>query len=206
MIKCNNKGTIRKRAIVRTIVLIFLLNFITVHANALVDYPHFDINNIGCDSCHFIYGGQPSLLPPWTVHTPQDIDDTQYNTLCWSCHNDIDAPYVRTHSSLQTDNGYGDWAVECRVCHNPHYQKQSKIYGSASYLYSGTSTGVTTTTLTKTGAGWTVNGYQGLVVYPNASQVKYNYKILSNTSDTLTIEGPVNLSKVSVGNTFAIVY
>ncbi|RJR17296.1 MAG: hypothetical protein C4581_08270, partial [Nitrospiraceae bacterium] len=71
-----------------------------------IDYPHFEINNIGCDSCHFIYGTEPSLLPPWTAHTPQNIDDTQYNTLCWSCHNDSDAPYVRTHSSLQTDNSY----------------------------------------------------------------------------------------------------
>ncbi|MEW6602208.1 MAG: hypothetical protein AB1499_14640, partial [Nitrospirota bacterium] len=67
-----------------------------------LDYPHFTGNNIGCSACHFVYGTEPSLLPPWTAHVPQDIDDTQFNTLCWSCHNDIEAPYVRTHSSLQT--------------------------------------------------------------------------------------------------------
>jgi hypothetical protein len=185
-------------------VLIILLNLISIQASAL-DYPHFGINNIGCDSCHFIYGTEPSLLPPWTAHTPQNIDDTQYNTLCWSCHNDIDAPYVRTHSSLQIDNSYGDWTVECKVCHNPHYQKQ-KEFGSASYLYSGTSTNVTSTTLIKSGAGWTTDAYKDMVVIPNVSQNKYIYKITGNTNDTLTIEGPIDLTKVSPGNTFAILY
>ncbi|MBI5664922.1 MAG: hypothetical protein HZC49_07530, partial [Nitrospirae bacterium] len=171
-----------------------------------IDYPHFSINSIGCDSCHFVSGTQPSLLPPWTAHNPQDIDDTQYNTLCWSCHNDIDAPYMRTHSSLQTDNSYGDWTVECRVCHDPHYQDQFRKYGSPSYLYSGASTGITASTITKTGAGWTANAYTGLVIVPNVLQKNYNYNILSNTSDTLTVQGPINLTKVTVGNTFAIVY
>ncbi|NIN37071.1 MAG: hypothetical protein GTO60_19050 [Gammaproteobacteria bacterium] len=35
---------------------------------------------------------------------------------------------------------------------------------------------------------------------------KYSYKILSNTADTLTIEGPVDLTKAGTGDTFAIVY
>ncbi|RJR17297.1 MAG: hypothetical protein C4581_08275 [Nitrospiraceae bacterium] len=170
------------------------------------DYPHFGINNLGCDSCHFVYGSQPSLLPPWTEHVPQDIDDTQFNTLCWSCHNDIDAPYVKTHSSLQIDNSYGDWTVECRVCHNPHFQKQFRTFGTSSYLYSGVSTGITATALTKTGAGWTVDTYQGHVLYPNILQKNYNYQILNNTSDTITVQGPMNLAKAGVGNTFAIVH
>lgn len=114
------------------ICLIQLFFYISIpSANAATDYPHSVINNIGCDSCHFVYGTEPSHLPPWTAHIPQDVDDTQYNTLCWSCHNDVDAPYVRSHSSRQTDNDYGDWTVECRVCHYPHYQKQFKTYGSA---------------------------------------------------------------------------
>lgn len=194
-----------KRLLFRAWMIAFGIILIYVQSYA-IDYPHFGANNIGCDSCHFVYGGQPSLLPPWTEHAPLDIDDTQFNTLCWSCHNDIDAPYVKTHSSLQIDNGYGDWSIECRVCHNPHYQRQSKNYGSASYLYSGTSTGLTVTTITKSGANWTTNQYKGYVVYPNAAQVNYNYGIISNTSDTLTVKGPIDLSKASAGNTFAIVY
>ncbi|RJR15265.1 MAG: CxxxxCH/CxxCH domain-containing protein [Nitrospiraceae bacterium] len=181
------------------------LGLITSGGQAL-DYPHFSGNSIGCSSCHFVYGSQPSLLPPWTAHLPQDIDDTQYNTLCWSCHNDIEAPYVRTHSSLQTDNGYGDWTIECRTCHNPHTQRQADTYGSSSYLYSGTSTNITSTVLTKSGAGWGVNAYQGLVVIPNTAQMKYKYRISGNTADTLMISGPVDLTKAAAGNTFAIVY
>ncbi|MBI5408469.1 MAG: hypothetical protein HZA14_03790, partial [Nitrospirae bacterium] len=194
-----------KRALFKIAFLAWALILIATNANSL-DYPHNGINNIGCDSCHFIYGGEPSLLPPWTVHTPQDIDDTQFNTLCWSCHNDIDAPYMRTHSSLQIDTSYGNWTVECKVCHNPHYQRQFRAYGSASYLYSGTSISVTNTTITKTGAGWTVDAYKNLIVIPNIAKRDYNYKILSNTSDTLTVEGPIDLTKATAGNTFAIVY
>jgi len=195
----------KKIKLTSRLVIVLLLIFGFSKANA-ADYPHFDGNNVGCESCHFISGTQPSLMPLWTVHTPTDIDDTQFNTLCWSCHNDVDAPLVMTHSSLQTDNGYGDWTFECKVCHNPHYQKQFDTYGSASYLYSGASTGITATTVTRTGAGWTVNAYQGLVVVPNIAQKRYKYQIASNTADTLTLEGPVNLTKAAVGNTFAIVY
>jgi len=171
-----------------------------------LDYPHFSGNSIGCNSCHFVYGMQPSLLPPWTAHVPQDIDDTQHNTLCWSCHNDIEAPFVRTHSSLQTDNGYGDWSMECRTCHNPHSQKQADTYGSSSYLYSGVSTNMSAITLTKSGAGWTVNKFLGRVLIPNTAQMKYKYRITGNTPDTLTIASPMDLSKAVAGDTFAIVY
>ncbi|HBH61185.1 MAG TPA: hypothetical protein DDX85_05485 [Nitrospiraceae bacterium] len=195
----------KSHIIIKILILGILLIFTAPNGNAF-DYPHFGGNNIGCSSCHFIYGTEPTLLPPWTAHVPQDIDDTQYNTLCWSCHNDIDAPYVRTHSSLQIDNGYGNWTIECRTCHNPHYQKQADTYGSQSYLYSGTSTNVAATTLTKSGAGWTTDEYQGQVLIPNIAQNKYKYKIISNTSDTLNIESPMDLSKAAAGNTFAIFY
>ncbi|RJR16408.1 MAG: CxxxxCH/CxxCH domain-containing protein [Nitrospiraceae bacterium] len=205
MIRSRYRGVSISIVIYKPLITIFALLLAFIEATA-IDSPHYDLNRIGCDSCHFVRGSEPSLLPPWTSHVPQDIDDTQYNTLCWSCHNDIEAPYVRTHSSLNTDNGYGDWTVECRVCHNPHYQKQFRTYGSASYVYSGASTGLTASTITKTGAGWALNAYKGLVVVPNLLQVNYNYKILSNTSDTLTVQGPLNLSKAAVGNTFAIVY
>ncbi|MBI5055204.1 MAG: CxxxxCH/CxxCH domain-containing protein [Nitrospirae bacterium] len=193
----------KKETIIAILVLTFCL--ITSHAYSL-DYPHSSVNNIGCDSCHFVYGTQSTLMPEWTSHTQQNIDDTQYNSLCWSCHNDVDAPYVRTHSSLNIDNGYGNWTMECITCHDQHYQRQFRTYGSPSYLYQGTVSSVTTTTLTRTGAGWTDDQYKDLVVVPNIAQKNYNYKITGNTGDTLTIAGPVDLTKASSGNTFAIVY
>ncbi|MBI5665238.1 MAG: hypothetical protein HZC49_09195, partial [Nitrospirae bacterium] len=193
------------KSILRPILLSLILVLAAVQAHSR-DYPHFGNNNIGCDSCHFVYGTQPSLLPPWTEHTPQDIDDTPYNMLCWSCHNEIEAPYVRTHSSLQIDNGYGDWTIECRKCHDPHTQFQLRTYGSAGFLYQGTVSNVDATSLKENGATWTVNQYKGFVVVPNKTDVRFNYKIVSNTIDTLTIQGPVDLSRVAAGNSFAIVY
>jgi predicted CxxxxCH...CXXCH cytochrome family protein len=197
--------------IIIVIIILLILNAIPGYA---LDYPHYDLNNISCDSCHFVYGSEPSLLPEWTAHTPQDIDDTQYNTLCWSCHNDIEAPYVRTHSSLNTSDKYGDadgdgeagWSMECRVCHDPHQQRQFRAYGSESYVYEGVVSSVTATTLTESGASWSSNEYKGMIIYPNVEEANYNYRIVGNTSDTITVAGPIDLTRVSVGDTFAITY
>ncbi|MEW6601282.1 MAG: cytochrome c3 family protein, partial [Nitrospirota bacterium] len=197
----------KRGSILSGLTVILVIGLMVTRAYPVNDYPHFGKNSIGCDSCHFIFGTQPSLLPPWTEHVQQDIDDTQFHTLCMSCHNDVDAPFVKTHSSLTMDDeDYGTWSVECRVCHSSHWQRQVKVYDSDSYLYSGASTGMTTTTLTKTGAGWTENEYQGYVLYPNVSRTNYNYEILSNTADTITVHGPINLTKAAVGNTFAVIY
>jgi hypothetical protein len=101
-----------------------------VYASGL-DVPHNTVNSISCGNCHDIFAyNQPNLMPPWTVHAPQDIDDTQLNTLCRGCHNDIPVPYVKTHSSLQTGTKYGNWTVECSVCHDPHAQEQNNLNGS----------------------------------------------------------------------------
>ena len=202
----------KKSTILKILILALALSLTAIQTDAL-DYPHNSVNNIGCDSCHYIYGTEPTLMLPWLVYGV-DIDDTQYNSLCWSCHNNIIAPDMKTHSSLQIDNDYGNWTVECRVCHNPHYQKQFNTYGSETYLYSGISTGILTgqpsagkSELTMTGAGWTINEYQGLVVIPNISQGSYGYRIESNTDSVLTIKGEVDLTKVTPGvDTFAIIY
>ncbi len=192
-----------KRLVFAAIMFMLFLTSAQVYAQ---DWPHNEANGVGCDSCHFIYGTEPSLLPPWTAHDPQDIDDTQFNTLCWSCHNDIEAPFVNTHSSLQTDNSYGDWSIECRVCHNQHGHEQIRTYGSESYVYEGVSTDMTATTIMQAGAGWAVDEWKGLLVFPNVLDLSINYKILSNTSDTLTVQGPVNMGAASAGDTFVIVY
>jgi len=97
-----------------------------------LDAPHNQTNNIGCESCHDVSAGdQPDLMPLWTVHPPQDIDDTQFNTLCWSCHNDLPTSYYPTHSSKNATTRYGNWTVECWVCHNQHTQEQNIIHGSS---------------------------------------------------------------------------
>ncbi len=102
-------------------------------AIAGLDEPHNVINSIGCDSCHDLTASdQPMMMPVWTAHEPIDIDDTQFNTLCVSCHVTRNVFLnILTHSSLQTGNKYGDWTVECWVCHNQHKQDQDNLNGSS---------------------------------------------------------------------------
>jgi len=150
-----------------------------VYADELgIDYPHCSTYDIGCSYCHYMFDGS---WPDWVTSGGEDIDDTPYNNLCWSCHNDVIAPEVDAHSSLTTSEQYGVWSIECRTCHWPHHQKQLRTYGADSYVYTATSTSITFNTLTKSGAGWT-----GV---PNLAELSYNYKITGNTSDTLTIDG-----------------
>ena len=108
-------------------VLIFLVAL--ADARAALDAPHDASSGTGCLSCHQMTSTYPKLLPP-LGHPAQNIDDTIANNSCWSCHNDTTAPFVQTHSSLQTDNGYGNWSVECWVCHNQHMQEQNRYNGS----------------------------------------------------------------------------
>jgi hypothetical protein len=189
--------------VIRVSLIALLAGLIVTLAYAALDYPHTELNQISCLNCHQVHDGTDKLLPP---HEPQDIDDTAANNVCWSCHNDIEAPYVRTHSSLTTSNKYGDWSIECRTCHNPHHQRQFRTYGSEGYLYSGTVSAITSTSLTMSGSGWVTDQYQGLIVIPDLAQDDYSYKITGNTDNELTIEGPVDLSWVSQGDSFAIVY
>ncbi len=184
-------------------IVLLLLSACSVYA---LDAPHNESNGIGCDSCHDITSSQPKRMPAWTAHPPVDIDDTQFNTLCWSCHNEVIAPYMKTHSSLQADDDYGNWSVECWVCHNQHAQDQFRAYGGASYLYSGTSATVATSTLSVSGDPWTVNQYAGYILIPNIASPYYNYTITGNTTNTLTVQGPIDLSEVTDGDSFAIVY
>jgi len=182
-----------------------------MYAQASMDYPHSTVNGFTCVTCHDIHGGFDKLLRIANPHAPQDIDDTPANNLCWSCHNDVVAPFQNPHSSHQIDEDYGQWAIECIVCHNPHKQEQNASYGAEGYLATGSVTTVSTTSLHSAGATWTVDEFAGLIVIPNTAQTYNNYRILSNTADTLTISAGLSgagmdMSKVSPGNTFAVIY
>jgi predicted CxxxxCH...CXXCH cytochrome family protein len=193
-----------KRTAIKVFICALLLSLVAIEAHTL-DYPHTGTNSISCDDCHYVWGSEPSLLLD-SLTFGGDIDDTQYNALCWSCHDNVTATQVYTHSSLQTDNGYGDWTVECRTCHDPHGNYQFRTYGSDSYIYQGTVTSVDATTLTQTGAGWTNDQFKDLIVIPNTAWNYNNYRITGNDSDTLTVAGPIDLAYANPGDTFAIVY
>ncbi len=209
--KRDNSENHAAQIITKICVLALALSAIGGVTDAL-DYPHNTTNGIGCGSCHISHNGGEGLLP---AHTPTNIDDTQVNTLCWSCHNPLGtAPYEETHSSLTTDAGYGDWSIECTTCHDPHKHEQFWEYVASeptNYYVdpdaTGTVAAVTTSTLQKQGPSvWAEDQYAGLVVYPNIAEPGYSYNILSNTADTLTVDGVINTSMVTIGDTFAIVY
>jgi len=196
--------------------LAFTLAISTMFVQAL-DFPHTDVNNIGCLNCHDIHTFQPGtpLLKMVNSIDPGNVDDTAFNNLCWSCHNDAVAPYRRPHSSYVIDTSFGNWAIECKTCHNPHYNPQLKQYGDESYLHTGYVTAVTASTLTSAGAGWTVDQYAGRVVYPDVSRIPESgntpsYRVVSNSTNTLslTIEDGFSLTDVGItaGDQFAILY
>lgn len=77
--------TMLKKSLYMTLALLFASSA-GFADDAGLHYPHNETSNIGCLSCHY----QAIEAPPeWFTHVPQDLDDTPYNNLCRSCHNDI---------------------------------------------------------------------------------------------------------------------
>ncbi len=82
-----------------------------------IDAPH----PTDCTTCHSLHA---STYPSLT------------SQLCEGCHFEGGpAPAVSTHSSLTTDNGYGNWHVNCWECHDPHTQHQDDTYGTSYGMY-----------------------------------------------------------------------
>jgi len=161
------------------------------------DYPHNESTAGKCSAC-------PASESP-------DLANSAVVVSCEKCHSESNpaATIEKAHSSLNTSGRYGTWSVTCSTCHDPHEQQQVVKYGSSSYLYSSASTSVVSgaeySTITSAGAEWTVNQWQGMLVIGNtASPSPVFYKINDNTSDTLTVLGP--LKDIVPGDTFAIVY
>ncbi|MEW6486245.1 MAG: hypothetical protein AB1423_16840, partial [Pseudomonadota bacterium] len=197
------------KPLISCIIMVFILA-ITYYFTALAatDAPHNASNNVNCGSCH----GAGLLNSPFWGGT------MSYDQLCLNCHktssgpySETNAPLVVTHSSLTTSDKYGEWARECRNCHEPHYQKQ-KTYKNTDannlYLATGTITncvynGNNTSTLTYSTitykTGWDAakltektSGYRRAILWPNVNQTGYNYPIIAvdtPTANTITVSG-----------------
>jgi predicted CXXCH cytochrome family protein len=85
--------------------------------DAWADPPHTGI----CSACHSIHSASyPALV----------------SQLCEGCHFEGGpALAVETHSSLRTNNGYGNWHVDCWGCHDAHTQHQDRIWGTSYGMY-----------------------------------------------------------------------
>ncbi len=190
---------------------------------AALDFPHTPSNptvpDLSCLNCHDLDSEEAKLLKPSAPHPEMGGSDTNPNNLCWSCHIGPQlAPYRAPHSSQQTSDQFGDWFIECRTCHNPHYQPQLARYGEEAYLASGTisqvTSGALTSTLTDSAADWREDEHAGRVLFPNvdasddasARAGGLSYRVLGNSATTLTIDGAMDLTRIAPGDRYAIVY
>jgi len=158
-----------------------------------------------------------------------------FDQLCLNCHTassgpyvDTNAPLVKTHSSDNTSNQYGEWSRECRDCHDPHYQKQ-KVYKNtdANNLYLATGiidgcayNGNGTSTLTYSSItykpGWdaakvvekTVE-YRRAILFPNISKLGFSYPVtgINEVDKEITVTGDARpVYQYISSSTFAMIY
>jgi predicted CXXCH cytochrome family protein len=217
---------------VAIIAIVGLLLFFPPHFASAIDTPHNASNNINCGSCH----GEEILNSPFWggSYIPLNIDDTPYNKLCLSCHlapsgpySEEYAPLEKTHSSLTTDNSYGDWTRECRNCHDPHYQRQkyykkydsNLLYLATGIITSGTyNSGDNTTELVYSTiiykSGWTAakltektGEYRRTILLPNIGSIGYNYPVINmNEGENKLIVTGNAISDLTLPSTFAVMY
>lgn len=218
------------KLVVAIVIIIGVVMAVTSESIADIDAPHNESNNVSCGSCH----GQGLLNSPFWGGSGS------YDQICLNCHTassgpytETNAPLVKTHSSQNTSDQYGEWSRECRNCHDPHYQKQ-KIYRNTDagnlYLATGTITlyvynGDGTSTLTYSSitykSGWGAsklldktekggNDKRSTVLFPNVKKLGYSYPIIAvdtPTANTITVKGNVTpVYQYISSSTFAALY
>ncbi|MBA4372087.1 MAG: hypothetical protein C0402_04425 [Thermodesulfovibrio sp.] len=176
------------------------------------DPPHTHENAVGCGNCHYTSGaGAP---PPWM--SSGSGDNTVNNLRCTQCHT-----LYKTHSATSTESSLwqtlGGWIVECVNCHNPHYQMQSKRWGTISYVATGTVSAVGAWQTSANQTAVTLSAplgaeYQGYYLIPNTAYRNFLYKIktLTNGQSQVAVKGKVGTGavfpKAGPGTSYAIVY
>lgn len=187
-----------------------------------LDAPHNITKTVACSTCHDASG----TASPWRTQptgTPY-IDNTYANNLCTSCHyaTNSDPRFssskyknVETHSSYQTNGtnaGTGAWVMDCRTCHNAHYQAQVTSYPTSTVVsfVTGTASYTNATTLT-VGNTLTAATYTNWIIVPNTAYPTMKYRITGNTANTITVDSgqPINaglFQPVGSSKTYVIRY
>ncbi|MBI5635019.1 MAG: CxxxxCH/CxxCH domain-containing protein, partial [Nitrospirae bacterium] len=195
-----------------TIALFILLMVVPITAYG-VDQPHDPSQSpaVDCGSCHWLSGAAND--PAWATPGP-GVDDTVNNKRCTQCHNGAPIMAGVTHSTDTTGStlwaAQGGWRAECIDCHNPHYQRQNRKWGSASHITTGTVSSIaagnaTSNVILSAPLG---SNYQGYYLIPNTGLNMILYKIKNPTSGSsnITVQGTVDTSLAAPGDTYAIVY
>jgi len=178
-----------------------------------LDQPHDPSQSpaVDCSNCHWTSGA--ANAPAWSTSGPTS-DDTVNNKRCTQCHNGSPVVAAATHSTTTTGSTkwavQGGWSAECIDCHNPHYQRQNRKWGSASHITTGTVSSIaagnsTSNIIISAPLG---TNYQDYYIIPNTALNMITYKIKNPTSGSsnITVQGAVDTTLVSPGDTFAIVY
>lgn len=191
-------------------IALFILILAVPIASYGLDQPHDPSQSpaIDCGNCHWLSGAG---TPAWSAAGP-GVDDTVNNKRCRQCHDTI-LPAV-THSTTSTSSTLwatmGGWQTECIDCHNPHYQRQNRQWGAASYITTGTISSITpgSPTSTITLSGPIGAEYQNYYFIPNTAlkMISYKIKSLTNGQSTVTVQGTVDTTLAASGDTYAIVY
>ncbi|MHB8843922.1 MAG: CxxxxCH/CxxCH domain c-type cytochrome, partial [Nitrospirota bacterium] len=201
--------------VISILVGLFGISFAVRDALAL-DAPHNTNDSVGwpitCSQCHY----PAASVPTWAT-LPTGTDTTFKNNLCTSCHsgNTLSSSRfndVKTHSADNTGSSYwgGAWTVECIVCHNPHAQPQVPVVDPDVNVLTGTVATLTSTygavqsSLTTTVS--LAADYTDYLLIPNIAYPTRIYRIASNTNNTITVTGAINLNYTAAGKTFAIRY
>jgi predicted CxxxxCH...CXXCH cytochrome family protein len=184
--------------------VLFILSAVTVlmvgGAAYGIDPPHIAQPpfNVGCGSCHGTSFGQGGT-----------IEDTPLNNLCRSCHDGVAAPVAAPHSSITTgSNNRNNWSYDCIACHDPHSQRQPRMYagsypgGSAlderTILSIDQGNGGISNIITVSGTPWQPDQWKGFYVKPDKGLDLYYYIIDSDISNLVV--GP----ELDVSNFFGI--
>lgn len=96
------------------------LGALPIAARAYWQPPHFSDPPVSADcfQCHIS-----------SPHHGLASYPSALKELCENCHFDGGpAAAVLTHSSRTTDNGYGNWDLDCWSCHNQHAQEQEEYW------------------------------------------------------------------------------
>ena len=228
----------KKRTIIILIGFIVALTFYLTDS-AAIDAPHQNAGNIvGCQNCH-VGPNWPFVLYWFPPFTPHNIDETPFNMLCLSCHvapfgpyTEMNAPKVKTHSSVSTSSKYGEWTRQCIHCHKPHKQLQKNYQGtdannlnlaqgtieSCVYNAVGDTSTLTYSTITyKEGWEWNpptnnkllakTGNYRRTLLFPNVDNLTYDYSItaVDSVAQTIKVKGDATIN-LSPPTTFAVMY
>lgn len=170
-----------------------------------LDPPHEPASSIGCADCHLTSATKPA----WYTAAPDPADpDTQapLNRLCWTCHQQGGtAPFVRTHSRFAI-TGTAGFSIECRTCHDPHFQRQPRTWGDAGWLVTGTIASLAGSTLTAAGPSFVPGAYVGRLLVPSTAQPRLQYRIVANDTNSLTVRGTIDVTVAQPGGTFGVAY